>query len=155
MISNALKIFKEDHKKSNSNPFNIEIPDINDISIYTGLSSFQENMVQRDLNNNLDEIDEVIKWKNIEKEDVEAKLVALSRNLENKNDVNLFLYITVFAIIIPQLVLSIYPILKNFVCLKYVFAIYSIATFIVSMIAMLLYVYKLLKSSRLDNRKNI
>ena len=47
------------------------------------------------------------------------------------------------AIIIPQIILSIYPVFINFKWLKYIFAIYSIFTFIISMILMLWYIFKL------------
>ena len=83
-------------------------------------SSLQENLEERDLNNRIDELGELIKWKVIEKEDIESKLTAISNNLNVKNDVLLFILITMFAI-------------------------YSIMTFIISMIVMLCYVYNLFR----------
>ena len=70
---------------------------------------------------------------NEEKEDIESKFIALNNNLYVKKDVLLFVFITIFAIIIPQIILSTYPLFVNYKWLKYIFAIYSIITFIISM----------------------
>lgn len=113
----------------------IELPNIQPTSLY-------ENLEERDLNNRIDKFDEFIEWKLIEKEDIESKLSAIN-NIDVKNDVILFIIITVFAIIIPQLVLCIYPIFINYKFLKYIFAIYSILIFIISMMLMLGYILKL------------
>lgn len=113
----------------------IELPNIQPTSLY-------ENLEERDLNNRIDKFDEFIEWKLIEKEDIESKLSAIN-NIDIKNDVILFIIITVFAIIIPQLVLCIYPIFINYKFLKYIFAIYSILIFIISMVLMLGYILKL------------
>ena len=113
----------------------IELPNIQPTSLY-------ENLEERDLNNRIDKFDEFIEWKLIEKEDIESKLSAIN-NIDVKNDVILFIIITVFAIIIPQLVLCIYPIFINYKFLKYIFAIYSILIFIISMMLMLAYILKL------------
>ena len=99
-------------------------------------SSLQENLEERDLNNRIDELGELVKWKVIEKEDIESKLTAINNNLNIKNDMILFILITIFGIVIPQIILWIYPLFINYKWLKYVFAIYSIMTFIISMIAM-------------------
>lgn len=64
-------------------------------------------------------------------------------NIDIKKDVILFILITIFSIVIPQIILSIYPLFINYKWLKYVFALYSIITFIISMIAMLIYIYRL------------
>ena len=116
-------------------PTDIELPNIQPTSLY-------ENLEERDLNNRIDKFDEFIEWKLIEKEDIESKLSAIN-NIDIKNDVILFIIITVFAIIIPQLVLCIYPIFINYKFLKYIFAIYSILIFIISMMLMLGYILKL------------
>ena len=126
-------------------PFGLTIPSLSDIRMDSRFTSLQENLEERDLNNRIDEIDELLRWKLIEKEDVESKLTAINNNLNVKNDIILFVLITIFAIIIPQIVLSIYPIFIKYKWLKYIFAVYSIATFIISMIAMLIYIYVLFK----------
>lgn len=119
------------------------IPDLADVRFRGHLTTLQENLEERDMNNNLTELTDFIKWKQIEKEDIEAKLVAISENLKVKNDVILFILITIFAIIIPQIILSIYPLFYGYRWLKYIFAIYSIISFIISMTLLLGYVYKL------------
>ncbi len=131
---------------SNSmSPFGTMLPNLSDIRMDSRFSSLQENLEKRDLNNRIDELDEILKWKLIEKEDIESKLIAISNNLNVKNDIILFILITIFAILIPQIVLSIYPLFIDFKWLKYVFAIYSILAFIFSMVAMLYYIYVLFK----------
>lgn len=112
-------------------------------------SSFSENLEERDLNNRIEKFDEFIEWKLIEKEDMEIKINAIN-NIEVKKEVILFIGITIFSICIPQLVLCIYPLFVNYKFLKYIFAVYSIVTFIVSMILMLVYMLNLL----LDISKN-
>lgn len=114
----------------------IDLPSINPISL-TG------NLEERDLNNRIEKFDEFIEWKLIEKEDIESKIIAIN-NIELKKDVILFIGITIFAIVIPQLVLCIYPLFINYKFLKYIFAIYSILIFVISMILMLIYILKLL-----------
>lgn len=111
-------------------------PYLSDIRMDSRFSSLQENLEERDLNNRIDELGELVKWKVIEKEDIESKLTAINNNLNIKNDMILFILITIFGIVIPQIILSIYPLFINYKWLKYVFAIYSIMTFIISMIAM-------------------
>lgn len=130
---------------NSAGPFGITIPNLSDIRMDSRFSSLQENLEERDLNNRIDELGELVKWKVIEKEDIESKLTAINNNLNIKNDVILFILITMFAIVIPQIILSIYPLFINYKWLKYVFAIYSIMTFIISMIAMLWYVYNLFR----------
>lgn len=95
-----------------------------------------------------------IEWKLIEKEDIESKVIALNNNLSVKKDVLLFICITIFAIIIPQIVLSTYPLFINFKWLKYVFAIYSIITFVLSMLLMLWYIFKLFLGISNDDIKS-
>lgn len=58
---------------------------------------------------------------NEEKEDIESKFIALNNNLYVKKDVLLFVFITIFAIIIPQIILSTYPLFVNYKWLKYIF----------------------------------
>lgn len=106
-------------------------------------TSLYENLEERDLKNRIDKLDEFIEWKLVEEEDIKSKLIAIN-SLEVKDDVILFIIITVFAIIIPQLVLCIYPIFTKYKFLKYIFAIYSISTFVISMFLMLGYIVKLL-----------
>lgn len=53
---------------------------------------------------------------NEEKEDIESKFIALNNNLYVKKDVLLFVFITIFAIIIPQIILSTYPLNISFIC---------------------------------------
>lgn len=133
-------IGKKTRKRKTSNwglidSVDLDLPNIQTTSLY-------ENLEERDLNNRIDKFDEFIEWKLIEKEDIESKLSAIN-NVDVKKDVILFIIITVFAIIIPQLVLCIYPIFINYKFLKYIFAIYSILIFIISMILMLGYMLKL------------
>lgn len=184
IMAEAIKVFKEKHKKNevekilkknhiqentieytiydyvgyetgdNSNgtgPFGMVIPNIGDIRMDSRFSSLQENLEERDLNNRVDELNELLKWKLIEKEDIDAKIKAINNSLNIKKDVTLFISITLFGIVVPQIVLSIYPIFINYKWLKYVFAIYSIITFIVSMLAMLLYIYRLYKNIKKDD----
>ena len=119
-------------------PADIDLPNLHQTSL-------SENLEERDLNNRIDKFGEFIEWKIIEKEDIESKISAIN-NIDVKKDVILFIVVTVFAIIIPQLVLCIYPIFINFKFLKYIFAIYSILVFIISMILMLWYMLNLLFS---------
>ena len=130
---------------NNTGIYGAPIPNLADIRMDSRFTSLQENLEERDLNNRVDELDEFVKWKLIEKEDIESKLTAIN-NLKIKNDVIVFILITIFAIIIPQIILSIYPLFINFKWLKYIFTIYSIMTFAISMIVMLWYIYKLLKN---------
>lgn len=133
-------IGKKTRKRKTSNWGLIDSVDLDLTNIQT--TSLCENLEERDLNNRIDKFDEFIEWKLIEKEDIESKLSAIN-NVDVKKDVILFIIITVFAIIIPQLVLCIYPIFINYKFLKYIFAIYSILIFIISMILMLGYMLKL------------
>ncbi|MBR3898454.1 MAG: hypothetical protein IKJ43_04170 [Bacilli bacterium] len=179
IMAEAIKIFKEKHKKSEveeilkehhiqentveytiydyvgyetgdssngTGPFGMMIPNIADIRMDSRFSSLQENLEERDLNNRIDEVNEILKWKFIEKEDIESKIKAIDNNLNVKKDVILFISITFFSIVIPQIILSIYPLFKDYKWLKYAFAIYSIVTFVISMISMLWYIYKLYKN---------
>lgn len=115
--------------------------DIDYVTIHP--STFPDTLNERDLNVNIDKYNEFIEWKLMEKEDIESKLNAINNNLNSKNDVLLFIFITLFTIVIPQIILSIYPIFIKFTWLKYVFAIYSITTFVISMLLMLWYIFKL------------
>lgn len=184
IMAEAIKIFKEKHKKSEvekilkknhikentieytiydyvgyetgdstngTGPFGMVIQNIGDIRMDSRFSSLQENLEERDLNNRIDKLNELLKWKLIEKEDIEAKIKAINNSLNIKKDVILFISITLFGIVVPQIVLSVYPIFINYKWLKYVFAIYSIMTFIVSMLAMLLYIYRLCKNIKKDD----
>lgn len=118
------------------------------------LVSIPEQLNERDLNNRIDKFDEFIEWKLIEKEDIESKVIALNNNLGVKKDVLLFVCITILAIIVPQIVISIYPLFINYKWLKYVFAIYSIITFILSMFLMLWYIFKLFLGISNDDIKS-
>lgn len=102
-----------------------------------------DTLLERELINKIDKSDEFIEWKLIEKEDIESKVIAINNNLSIKKDVLLFICMTIFAIIIPQIVLSTYHLFINYKWLKYLFAIYSIVTFILSMRLMLWYIFKL------------
>lgn len=106
------------------------------------IAPLSDTLLKRELINRIDKSDEFIEWKLIEKEDIESKLCALN-NINVKNDIILFISITFFAIIFPQIILSIYPIFIKFKWLKYIFAIYNIVAFIISMFLMLLYIFKL------------
>lgn len=106
------------------------------------IAPLSDTLLERELINRIDKSDEFIEWKLIEKEDIESKLCALN-NINVKNDIILFISITFFAIIFPQIILSIYPIFIKFKWLKYIFAIYNIVAFIISMFLMLLYIFKL------------
>lgn len=106
------------------------------------IAPLSDTLLERELINRIDKSDEFIEWKLIEKEDIESKLCALN-NINVKNDIILFISITFFAIIFPQIILSIYPIFIKFKWLKYIFAIYNIVVFIISMFLMLLYIFKL------------
>lgn len=141
--------------KSTSNSFEYPalLPNLQDVRLSSHFSSLQENLEERDLNNRIDELNELLKWKIIEKEDIESKIKAINSNLNIKKDVLLFIFITIFAIIIPQVILSIYPIFINFKWLKYVFAIYSINSFLISMCLMLWYIYKLFLNISKNNAK--
>lgn len=173
LMDSALKIFSEQHSKDDipnilkqnhikegtieymiytyvgnktriRKPMGFGILDPTDIDFDNiPLVSIPEQLNERDLNNRIDKLDEFIEWKLIEKEDIESKVVAINNNLDVKKDVILFIRITIFAIIIPQIVLSTYHLFINYKWLKYVFAIYSIVIFILSMFSMLCYIYKL------------
>lgn len=138
--------YKTGDNTNGTGPFGKTIPDLSDIRTDFRCTSLQENLEERDLNNHIDELNELLKWKLIEKEDIESKVSAISKNLNVKKDVILFILITFFAIIIPQLILSIYPIFVNYKWLKYMFALYSIGTFIITMITMLWYIYNLFEN---------
>ena len=60
------------------------IPNIADIRMDSRFSSLQENLEERDLNNRIDEVNEILKWKFIEKEDIESKIKAIDNNLNVK-----------------------------------------------------------------------
>lgn len=129
-------------KNSKSNGL-FSIPSLDDIRLGSHLTTLQENLEEHEINNRIEETNDIIKWKQIEKQDIESKLNALNKNLKVKNDVILFIFITIFSIVIPQIILSIYPLFYNYKFLKYVFAIYSIVSFIISMLLLLWYIYKL------------
>lgn len=135
--------YKTGDNTNSSGPFGMMIPNIGDIRMDSRFTTLQENLEERDLNNRIDELNELLKWKIIEKQDTESKINAIENNLNVKKDVILFILITFFSIIIPQIVLSIYPLFINYKYLKYIFALYSIFTFISSMSAMLIYIYRL------------
>lgn len=122
----------------------IVIPNFNS-SIYSNkIVSFQENMEERDLTNDYTKIVDINNWKIIEKQEIERKIKAININL--KSDLLIFLLITIFGIIIPQVIISIHPLFIDYKFLKYWFAIYSILTFIFSMTAMIIYIYNMYKS---------
>lgn len=101
-------------------------------------------MEERDLANDYTKIVDINNWKIIEKQDIESKIKAIDSNL--KIDLLTFLLITIFGIIVPQVIISIHPLFINYKFLKYWFAVYSILTFIFSMIAMIVYIFNMYKS---------
>lgn len=135
--------YKTGDNTNSPGPFGMIIPNVGDIRMDSRIASLQENLEERDLNNHIDELNELLNWKIIEKQDIESKINAINNNLNIKKDIILFILITIFSIVIPQIILSIYPLFINYKWLKYVFALYSIITFIISMITMLIYIYRL------------
>lgn len=87
-------------------------------------------------------------WKIIEKQDIESKIKAIDSNL--KIDLLTFMLITIFGIIVPQVIISIHQLFINYKFSKYWFALYSILTFIFSMIAMIVYIFNMYKSLKKD-----
>ena len=78
---------------------------------------------------------------NVTKENTIIKIKAINSNL--KFDFWTFGIVTLFGIIIPQIVISIHPVFINYKFLKYVFAVYSILSFIGSMFLMMIYIYRM------------
>lgn len=123
-------------------PFSV--PDLSSINISNKFASLQENLEERDLTNDYTKIVDINNWKIIEKKDIERKLNAIDSNL--KIDLLTFLLVTIFGIIIPQIIISIHPLFVNYKFLKYWFAIYSILSFVLSMVAMIIYIFNMYKS---------
>lgn len=122
----------------------ISLPDLGSLNISNKFATFQENLEERDLTNDYTKIVDINNWKIIEKQDIESKIKAIDVNL--KIDLLTFLLITIFGIIVPQVIISIHPLFINYKFLKYWFAVYSILTFIISMIAMIVYIFNMYKS---------
>lgn len=122
----------------------ISLPNLGSLNISNKFATLQENLEERDLANDYTKIVDINNWKIIEKQDIESKIKAIDSNL--KIDLLTFLLVTIFGIIVPQVIISIYPLFINYKFLKYWFAIYSILAFIVSMIAMIVYIFNMYKS---------
>lgn len=122
----------------------ISLPDLGSLNISNKFATLQENLEERDLTNDYTKIVDMNNWKIIEKQDIESKIKAIYVNL--KIDLLTFLLITIFGIIVPQVIISIHPLFINYKFLKYWFAVYSILTFIISMIAMIVYIFNMYKS---------
>ena len=129
-------------KRTNYGP--ISLPDLGSLNISNKFATLQENLEERDLVNDYTKIVDINNWKIIEKQDLESKIKAIDSNL--KIDLLTFLLITIFGIIVPQVIISIHPLFINYKFLKYWFAVYSILTFIFSMIAMIVYIFNMYKS---------
>ena len=117
------------------------IPNVGSYQLTSKITSLQENLEERDLAKSFEELNELREWRLIEKENTEIKIKAINGNL--KFDFLTFGIITVFGIIVPQIIISIHPIFIDYKFLKYAFAIYSIASFIGSMILMMIYIYRM------------
>lgn len=122
----------------------IRLSDLGSLNISNKFATLQENLEERDLTNDYTKIVDMNNWKIIEKQDIESKIKAIDVNL--KIDLLTFLLITIFGIIVPQVIISIHPLFINYKFLKYWFAVYSILTFIISMIAMIVYIFNMYKS---------
>lgn len=122
--------------------------DLESLNINNKFATLQENLEERDLTNDYTKIVDINNWKIIEKQDIESKIKAIDSNL--KVDLLTFLLITIFGIIVPQVIISIHPLFVNYKFLKYCFALYSILTFIFSMIAMIIYIFNMYKSLKKD-----
>lgn len=129
-------------RRTNYGPINL--PDLGSLNISNKFATLQENLEERDLTNDYTKIVDINNWKIIEKQDIESKIKAIDVNL--KIDLLTFLLITIFGIIVPQVIISIHPLFINYKFLKYWFAVYSILTFIISMIAMIVYIFNMYKS---------
>lgn len=124
------------------------LPDLESLNINNKFATLQENLEERDLANDYTKIVDINNWKIIEKQDIESKIKAIDSNL--KIDLLTFMLITIFGIIVPQIIISIHPLFINYNFLKYWFALYSILTFIFSMIAMIVYIFNMYKSLKKD-----
>lgn len=129
-------------RRTNYGPINL--PDLGSLNISNKFATLQENLEERDLTNDYTKIVDINNWKIIEKQDIESKIKAIDVNL--KIDLLTFLLITIFGIIVPQVIISIHPLFINYKFLKYLFAVYSILTFIISMITMIVYIFNMYKS---------
>ena len=129
-------------RRTNYGPINLL--DLGSLNISNKFATLQENLEERDLTNDYTKIVDINNWKIIEKQDIESKIKAIDVNL--KIDLLTFLLITIFGIIVPQVIISIHPLFINYKFLKYWFAVYSILTFIISMIAMIVYIFNMYKS---------
>lgn len=133
-------------KRTNYGP--ISLPDLGSLNISNKFATLQENLEERDLANDYTKIVDINNWKIIEKQDIESKIKAIDSNL--KIDLLTFMLITIFGIIVPQVIISIHQLFINYKFLKYWFALYSILTFIFSMIAMIVYIFNMYKSLKKD-----
>lgn len=119
------------------------IPNINNIQLTSKLTSLQENLEERDLIKSFDELNELKEWRIVEKENVEVRIKAINSNL--KFDFITFGGVTLFGIVVPQIIISIHPLFINYKFLKYWFAVYSILSFLISMILMMIFIYRMYK----------
>lgn len=117
------------------------LPNVNSYHITSKITSLQENLEERDLVKSFEELNELREWRLIESENTIIKIKAINSNL--KFDFWTFGIVTLFGIIIPQIVISIHPVFINYKFLKYVFAVYSILSFIGSMFLMMIYIYRM------------
>ena len=117
------------------------LPNVNSYHITSKITSLQENLEERDLVKSFEELNELREWRLIERENTIIKIKAINSNL--KFDFWTFGIVTLFGIIIPQIVISIHPVFINYKFLKYVFAVYSILSFIGSMFLMMIYIYRM------------
>lgn len=119
----------------------LNLPNVNSYHITSKITSLQENLEERDLVKSFEELNELREWRLIERENTIIKIKAINSNL--KFDFWTFGIVTLFGIIIPQIVISIHPVFINYKFLKYVFAVYSILSFIGSMFLMMIYIYRM------------
>lgn len=122
------------------------IPIINKLQLTFKKTTLQEDLEDRDLIKSFNELNELNEWRMIEKENIEIRIRAIDVNL--KFDFFTFGFVTSFGIIIPQIIISIYPLFINFKFFKYSFAIYSFLSFLICMFLMMLYIYKMYNDTK-------
>ena len=109
------------------------------------IKSLSENLNEISLEKLIDEMDSTIEWKMIELANTEIRIHSINQNLNIKNEVSIFISITTLGILIPQTVVSFYPLIEDCVWFNYGFAIYSVLVFLGCMIKILLYIYDVSK----------
>lgn len=132
-----------EHAQKGSSRLLYNVPNVSTSYLTSKITTLQDNLEERDLMKSYEELHELRKWRIIEKENLEIKIKAINANL--KFDFITFGIITIFGVVIPQIIISIYPIFINYNFLKYAFAIYSIFSFIGSMLLMIIYIYRMYK----------